>query len=280
MAKSKNIVVVYHGDCPDGFSGAWAVWKKFGSRARYVGASDRVNPPTGLDKKEVYFIDWVYPLSTTLRLKRRVKKLVAIDHHITVEAATKTADVWRYDINHSAAVLAWKYFHPKKPLPKLFRYIEDYDLWRFRLPNTKEVGAFLDLVPFGFRDWSRVVTKVEQEASRRKVIEFGRSIRKYQEKMVVEVADNAHQVLFEGHKVFAVNAPVLHSDLGHYIATKHPPFAIVWWEKKDRSIRVSLRSIGFDVERIARKYGGGGHKTAAGFSLPAGRPLPWKPVKK
>lgn len=41
---------------------------------------------------------------------------------------------------------------------------------------------------------------------------------------------------------------------------------------QDRDLwRFSLRSVGdFDVSEIARKYGGGGHKNAAGFRVPLG----------
>ena len=39
-------------------------------------------------------------------------------------------------------------------------------------------------------------------------------------------------------------------------------------QKKDRSIKVSLRSSGaVDIEQIARSYAGGGHRNAAGFSV-------------
>lgn len=277
MAKDKKIVVVYHGECPDGFSGAWAAWKKFGNKAEYVGASDRVNPPKGLAGKEVYFIDWMYPLATTLRLKKTVKKLVALDHHITVESATKAAHEYVYDRAHSGAVIAWRYFHPRRPLPKLFKNIEDYDLWRFKLPHTKEIGAFLALVPLNFSSWSRTISRAERSKSRNEIVRQGRLIIEYEKGIIRDIASSSRKVIFEKHRALAANCTALHSEVGHYLAEKHPPFSIVWREKKDGSTRVSLRSTnGFDVERFAKKYGGGGHKTAAGFSIPAGKKLPWK----
>ena len=45
-------------------------------------------------------------------------------------------------------------------------------------------------------------------------------------------------------------------------------------------ITVSLRSDGsVDVSKLAKKYGGGGHKAAAGFSFKVGRKAPWKKIK-
>ena len=54
---SKNIVVVYHGDCTDGFSAAWAAWKKFGNKAEYLGIDPGELLPTGLEDKEIYMLD-------------------------------------------------------------------------------------------------------------------------------------------------------------------------------------------------------------------------------
>ena len=33
---TKDIVIFYHKECQDGFSGAWVAWKKFGESADYV----------------------------------------------------------------------------------------------------------------------------------------------------------------------------------------------------------------------------------------------------
>ncbi len=35
----KDIVVIYHKHCPDGFGAAYAAWKKFGDAAEYLPAS-------------------------------------------------------------------------------------------------------------------------------------------------------------------------------------------------------------------------------------------------
>src|SRR3990167_9491025 len=45
----KNIVVIYHGKCPDGFSAAWIAWKKFGDDAEYIPGRHGEIPPEDLD---------------------------------------------------------------------------------------------------------------------------------------------------------------------------------------------------------------------------------------
>ena len=45
-------------------------------------------------------------------------------------------------------------------------------------------------------------------------------------------------------------------------------FGLTWFERKDDIIQFSLWSIGDrDVSKIAVRFGGGGHKNAAGFEL-------------
>lgn len=46
------------------------------------------------------------------------------------------------------------------------------------------------------------------------------------------------------------------------------PVALGWWQRFDGKFQFSLRSRGdIDVSEIAKKFGGGGHKNAAGFQL-------------
>jgi nanoRNase/pAp phosphatase (c-di-AMP/oligoRNAs hydrolase) len=48
-------------------------------------------------------------------------------------------------------------------------------------------------------------------------------------------------------------------------------FAVIWyWDHDTRQVKVSLRAHheDSDVSEVAKKYGGGGHRKAAGFALP------------
>ncbi|MCE5199928.1 MAG: bifunctional oligoribonuclease/PAP phosphatase NrnA [Armatimonadota bacterium] len=55
------------------------------------------------------------------------------------------------------------------------------------------------------------------------------------------------------------------SIVNHVTTVKGPKVAILFRESKPGSIRISLRSRdGVDVDRVARAFGGGGHKAAAG----------------
>src|SRR3990167_11323403 len=56
----KEIAVLYHGGCPDGFGGAYAAWKKFGDTAEYIPVKYGNTPPEGLAGREVYIVDFCY----------------------------------------------------------------------------------------------------------------------------------------------------------------------------------------------------------------------------
>lgn len=60
------------------------------------------------------------------------------------------------------------------------------------------------------------------------------------------------------------------SVVNHIGAVKGPQVAILFRETKPNAIRTSLRSRGgYDVDRVAREFGGGGHKAAAGCTVEA-----------
>jgi len=184
-----------------------------------------------------------------------------------------------YALDHSGAAIAWKYFHPKKKLPELLRHIEDIDLWKFKLPDTRELLSFLQLADYDFKIWDKIARDIQNPKRKKGYLAKGGLILFYERKLVDRLVLKATPVKFAGYKTLAVNSPILQSEIGNALTKKMPPIGIVWSEKEG-GIRVSLRSNGkADVSKIAVKYGGGGHKAAAGFSFPAGGKFPWTHIK-
>lgn len=278
----KDIIILYHGDCPDGFGAAWAAYKKFGNEAEYVGVHHQTSVPKGLKKKEIYFLDFVYPEKIMEKLMRNNKRVTAIDHHISAEKSIKLTKEHVYNIHHSGAYLAWQYFHPTKPVPKLLKYVEDTDIWNFRMPDSKEVFAYINLQNRDFKTWNRLVIDLENDKVRSEYAEKGSIIRQYVKKLVSRVVkESTETVEFEGYETYLVNAAhFFSSQIGEALYRKKPPIAIVWSEAHEM-INVSLRSDGsVDVSELAKKHDGGGHKAASGFSFPVGKKAPWKKLRK
>ena len=275
----KPIVIIYHHNCPDGFSGAWAAYKKFGNKADYIGGKHRETPPF-IKGKIVYFIDFSYPPEIIKDFIKNNKQVTIIDHHVTAKESAEMTQDYLFDLDHSGAVLAWQYFHPGKPVPQFLKHVEDVDLWRFKLANSKEIMTYIDTFDFTFPIWNKLVREIEDKDSRKDYIEKGKVIWKSQEKILKKIVDsNAYLVDFEGHQPLIINAPAFFaSEAGHMLYERKPPLALVWSQKGDR-IKVSLRSDGtVDVGQIALKYIGGGHKAAAAFSLNVNEEKPWKTI--
>ena len=275
----QKIVIIYHGGCRDGFGGAWAVWKKFGNKAAYLPAFDRFALPCPLKNKEVYLIDYTYKPDLVKKLLKDNIRVTAIDHHISSKDAARLTQAYSFDLFHSGAVLAWKYFHPKEKVPMLLRYIEDEDLWKFKIPHSKEVLLFLELFAQDFAVWSKIAKALKSSKKRNLYAKNGTLILRYQRSLLEHILPNAELVRFAGYTVYAVNAPGhFASDLGKILAQKTHSFALVWNEGKGK-IKVSLRSDGsVDVSKIAQKFNGGGHKSASGFYFDVGKKFPWKLV--
>ncbi|MEK7576622.1 MAG: DHHA1 domain-containing protein [Patescibacteria group bacterium] len=276
----KNIVILYHNYCPDGFGAAWAAWKRFGSRADYIGVNYAEPLPKGLKGKEVYTLDFCYDDDNFNKLLKIAKKLVVLDHHISRKEAIMCAHDFRFELEHSGSVIAWKYFHPGKRIPRAILHIEDQDLWRFRWPGTREMGAILSTYPFEFKARDEFIKNFEKASLRKQYIADGAAILRYQAAVIKKTIAVASLVELAGHTVYAVNSFILTSEIGGELANKKGPFGIVWSERQGRVV-VSLRSrSGFDVSRIAMKYGGGGHKAAAGFSFLVNEQFPWSRPKR
>lgn len=276
----KKIIVIYHGECWDGFGGAYAAWKKFGNEAEYFGMKHNDPLPKGLRGKEVYIVDFSFNEPIMKKILKENKKVFALDHHISAEKTTKMAHEYVYALNHSGAVLAWSHFFPKRKVPALLQHIEDTDIWKFTVPNTREIMSFMELADYDFKIWDKIARDLENPKKKKEYIAKGALLLFYAKKIIDRLVLKAAPVKFAGYKTLAVNSPILQSEIGHALTKKLPPIGIVWSEKEG-GIRVSLRSNGkVDVSKIAVKYGGGGHKAAAGFSLPVDKKFPWKRLKK
>ena len=275
--RSVRRVCFYHAGCPDGFGAAWALWRAWGASASYIprGHDDVVRP--GRHKGAlVVFADIATDNDTLRTLGEEAGKLIVLDHHVSAlrrfEAEPGLADglrsrghVIHFDLSHSGAILAWMYFHPDVPPPDLLRYVEDQDLWRFALPASEEVNAAITSHPRTFEAWEALVkTPIEKLAS------DGESIVRANRMDIEHTLHNAHPICLDELRLEAVNSVHLRSRLGHELASRAAcgvPCGAVYRILGHR-VNVSIYSIGeFDVAELAARFGGGGHRNAAGFNV-------------
>lgn len=282
MENLKDIVVIYHDQCRDGFGAAYAAWRKFGDNASYIPRKTQEPVPEGLLDKEIYIVDYSYKKPVLEALRAVNKSVVVIDHHKTAEEAVTAYPENVFDMEHSGAVLAWKYFHPDKPVPELLAYIEDHDLWKFALEHNREFGAALGEYTQDFETWQKLDENLDDRDHFSKFISLGAVIAGFEDRLVENILRFKEKVVFEGQEIYVVNAErIYRSILGHKLATLNgeegqPEMSIVYY-RYDGMVHCSLRSNGdLDVRAIAEKYGGGGHKNAASMRFPSFADLPFQ----
>jgi oligoribonuclease NrnB/cAMP/cGMP phosphodiesterase (DHH superfamily) len=275
--RSGRRVCIYHAGCPDGFGAAWAAWQAWGEDAMYVprGHDDELRPADWAGD-HVLFADIAPPPGRVLELAEQVERLVVLDHHVSARdryladpalarAIEREGHQVVFDLSHSGAVLAWRHLHPDRPVPQLLAYVEDQDLWRWRLPGSREVNATLSSHLRSFETWSRLAaTPVESLAAE------GRPILRALRIEVDRALAAAHPVRVAGLELEAVNARVQRAEIGHELAERRAfgtPAGVVY-RVAGRRVDVSLYSVDdFDVATIAASLGGGGHRSAAGFAV-------------
>jgi oligoribonuclease NrnB/cAMP/cGMP phosphodiesterase (DHH superfamily) len=270
-------ICFFHAGCPDGFGAAWAVQAAWGAEGRYEprGHDDEL-PIAALRGAIVAFVDMA-PRNSALRaLSQVAAEVVVLDHHVSsrdrfegdVGLATELrgrGHVVHFDLEHSGAVLAWRHFHPHEPVPDLLAYVEDQDLWRWKLPRSREVSAALSSYRQDFETWDRLAALPMELLA-----EEGAPILRAQRREVERALATAQAVWIGDLRVEAVNAVHERAQIGHELAERAAfgaPCGAVY-RLSGRRVDVSLYSIGeFDVAALAARYGGGGHRNASGFSV-------------
>lgn len=275
--KMTKTICIYHAHCLDGFGAAYAVWKKFGDEIEYYPASYSEDPPdvTGMD---VIMVDFSYKRPELEKMLERCRSMIVLDHHKTAEAELNFLQKSRgrdhpegeyaaaalFDMSRSGAVITWHYFHPDEPIPKLLLHIQDRDLWLFDLPNTKEICAALFLKPMEFRYWDYLARR-----SVLTLVEEGTIIMLSTTKQITDfIAAAAMRTLFDDYDVPILNAPFMWASEAGHIMAEDEAFSITYYDHaKGRKYSLRSTGVGVDVAEIAVRFGGGGHRNAAGFDL-------------
>ena len=262
---SSVTMVIYHANCNDGFGAAYSAWKALGNRPKYVAATHGEAPPDVVGHK-VAILDFSYSNATTKQMIKDADALIVIDHHKSAMVELHDITNTKFDMSKSGAMLAWEFFHPGKEAPKFIQYIQDRDLWKWELPYSKEFSAAFDMVPWEFDEYE----KFEDDSVFDDAVKRGSYILAYSKTVIKKVCDKATKRKYGGRDVSVVNSSHWMSEIGSSLA-KDCDFAMIWYyDHQEKNYRCSLRAFHdtVDVSEISKKYGGGGHKKAAGFVLP------------
>lgn len=269
--------IIYHGDCDDGFGAALAARMHYGDSARYVPGHYGEEPPD-VTGEEVFILDFSYPRQMMEDLGHKAQRIVLLDHHKTAVLELADLDLAcdaqiSFDMNQSGAAMAWQYFHPNKRVPRLIQHIEDNDLWRFKIPGTRYFTRNLRSYLQDFGTWQMLLAMLERDDFYEDFLAEGVAQERFFQAQVDFLLKNTkpQSIILYGHRGLAINATrMFASDAGHRLAELSETFGAVYSIQGDGKVSFSLRSVrDFDVSIIAKHYGGGGHRNAAGFELPS-----------
>ena len=272
MSTEKPYVCIYHGNCADGFAAAWVVREVLGENvvAFYPGVYGEPPPRDLIKGKIVYIVDFSYKRAIIEEMAEIANTILILDHHKTAQedlvAPLPSRVSVVFDMERSGAMLTWDYFYPTILPPMLLLHIEDRDLWRFNLHKTREIQAAVFSYPYDFKVWDKLM-----EADLMELAKEGEAIERKHFKDINELLKVCTgPLVIGGYVVDCANLPyTMASDAGHILASKeHNAFGATYYDTPLHRV-FSLRSTdeGIDVSKIAKFYGGGGHRNAAGFKV-------------
>lgn len=289
-----SVIVIYHSGCWDGFCGAWLFSKAFPD-AEFHAAHHGTEPPD-VCGKTVYLVDFSYKREVMSGIIGQAHKVCVLDHHKTAQAeltfpSCSAAEFCgpngrihvHFDMEKSGGRLAWEFLYSNRLLPDdwlatnrsgyslgvapwLVDYTEDRDLWRHALPHSREINAALRSYPLDFIQWNELHLHGRTQLG--SVVAEGSVILRRERQIIDDHVRHAREIELCGHKILAVNATVMLSEIAGELA-KGRPFGVCYFDRADGKRVWSLRSTpeGVDVSEIAKQYGGGGHRNAAGFEV-------------
>ena len=260
----------------DGFASGLALWKalKATNELLFIEVQYGQEPPYealrefGPDR--VYIVDFSYKAPVLKDFLNEFPETMVIDHHKSsledLESAfeERVYKTYTHNTDFAGCVLTWQHFFPEEEIPEILLYVQDRDLWRFELENSKEINAFIASLPKDFEEWDQFYTPEAYDA--------GRAIIRVQEKAIERRLKDVRMVEISVYTVPCVNASENISELGSAMCEAYPdaPFSVSYCDRGDGKRSYSLRSRnGFDVSKVVKAFGGGGHFAASGFSLEA-----------
>ena len=271
----KPTLVLYHDNCPDGFTAAWAVWTALGDEAEYHGVNYGQAPPDDVDGRHVVLVDFSYPRAQLDALAARAALVDIFDHHKTAQAdlvGWETEGTNRFvvfDMERSGAGIAWDSFHPTVRRPRLIDYVETADLWRFALPDSREIREYVFSTPYTFAEWDALALALDDDLPW--AVKTGATLLRAKRVRVASMCKHVRWGMLGEHRVPYVNASWDFSEVGEYLATEHSaPFGAYYFDRADKRQWGMRSRDGTDVSAVAKEFGGGGHAAAAGFTTQIG----------
>lgn len=209
------------------------------------------------------------------RLLSITKRVVWIDHHKTAieKHAHLSAQIAGIRRDGTAGCeLAWEYYYPYASVPVIVQLLGDYDVWAFRYgEDTNQLQAGIRLYGSTNPESSNWDKWLNPGYLPKEEIKAGEVALTYRDNYYAGLIKSwSFWTEFEGYKVIACNAGSVSSQLFDSIKEDYDLMMPFIFDGKKWTVSIYTKK-DIDCSALAKKYGGGGHKQAAGFqcnSLP------------
>ncbi len=270
-------LVIYHSPCDDGMGAVYAMSHAVDDFEPCPGVY-QVAPPD-VTGRDVMLLDFCYSRAVMNEIATKARSVLVLDHHKTamqgMEGYGQALDVnWAdhlrnpavrvlFDLSRSGAGIAWDFFMAGNARPKLIDYIEAQDLAKYdRFPYVREFTAGLRSHPMNPKTWAGLTVD--------NLIGDGGVILRAYRAQVESFKAFAFKATIANNACVICNVPtVFATDVGGELLASNPDvqFAATYVQKGSGVFVYSLRSRpDFDCSAIAKKFGGGGHPQASGFT--------------
>jgi oligoribonuclease NrnB/cAMP/cGMP phosphodiesterase (DHH superfamily) len=222
----------------------------------------------------IYMVDFSLPVAQMLELQD-FSELIWIDHHKTAMEAKELAGVLgKRGVDFSGCELAWMYFAPGTPMPPAVYLLGRYDVWDHSanpdvLPFQYGMKKFKSTAPerAGWL-WQMLFSAGWDDTIIKEICEAGRYIEDYERsKSAFAAGITAFETYFAGHRAIAMNVWPASSIMfaSVFDPARHDIMVAFGIVRGKWSVSVYGGNNEVDAGEIVKRYGGGGHKSAAGF---------------
>jgi len=222
--------------------------------------------------EDIIMSDFSLPREKMIELNEVANNLLVIDHHKTAMKELEDLDYVVFDLDSSGVTLTWQVFNPGVNIPSILLYIEDRDLWKWELPDSKEISEGLRYVNDQESLLNLKISNEDEVLEKAKLI--GNVLVNVTNSHIEKVTKDFITIDVLGYEVPFLNNQTAISEVGNELAKEYIA-SISWFVTSNDIIVLSLRSnnkldVGALCKKLHDEYGalsGGGHPNAAGCTF-------------
>lgn len=265
------MICYFHSDL-DGRCAAAIVLRKYPKcKFREIDYKDNPNFVDEVSKDELVFIvDFSFSPRIMRYLMALTENIVWIDHHETAKGYKYRIELdgkrdFSQECKKSGCELTWEYLYPNEDMPEAVFRIGDYDCWRFNggeQTNLFQQGMRACVNHPGAPMWKELLNNRGVDS----IINDGITITRYRDQFCKNYRDSyGWHLVWEGYKCYAMNLYMVGSQGFGDMFDESDVDILISFVYQEGKWQVSMYSKDIHVGELAQKYGGGGHKGAAGF---------------